>query len=121
MSNKVRQLENGGMAFKCPGCKEKHVIYVGDGAGPRWSWNGSLTQPTFQPSVLVRSGHFVPERGGDKDCWCTYNAEHPDDPADFKCRHCHTFITDGRIQFLSDCSHELAGQTVDLPEWEHHV
>jgi hypothetical protein len=30
---------------------------------------------------------------------------------------CHSFVTDGRIQFLEDCTHELAGQTVDLPEW----
>lgn len=29
---------------------------------------------------------------------------------------CHSFVTDGRIQFLSDCTHSLAGQTVDLPE-----
>jgi hypothetical protein len=27
---------------------------------------------------------------------------------------CHSFITNGKIQFLSDCKHELAGQTVDL-------
>lgn len=26
--------------------------------------------------------------------------------------------TDGRIQFLNDCTHALAGQTVDLPDWE---
>jgi hypothetical protein len=31
-------------------------------------------------------------------------------------RVCHSFVTDGRIQFLSDCTHELAGQTVDLPD-----
>ena len=30
---------------------------------------------------------------------------------------CHTFVTDGRIQFLGDCTHALAGQTVDLPDW----
>jgi len=29
---------------------------------------------------------------------------------------CHSFVTDGRIQFLNDCSHALAGQTVDLPD-----
>ena len=28
---------------------------------------------------------------------------------------CHSFVTDGRIQFLSDSTHVLAGQTVDLP------
>ncbi len=30
---------------------------------------------------------------------------------------CHTFVTDGRIQFLGDCTHVMAGQTVDLPVW----
>ena len=30
---------------------------------------------------------------------------------------CHSFVTDGRIQFLGDCTHSLAGQTVDLPEF----
>jgi hypothetical protein len=31
---------------------------------------------------------------------------------------CHSFIRNGQIQFLSDCHHELAGKTVDLPEVE---
>ncbi|MNJ76318.1 hypothetical protein D3C77_735750 [compost metagenome] len=31
---------------------------------------------------------------------------------------CHSFVTDGRSQYLTDCTHALAGQTVDLPEWE---
>lgn len=31
---------------------------------------------------------------------------------------CHSFIRDGRIEFLSDCTHALAGQTVDLPDIE---
>jgi hypothetical protein len=30
---------------------------------------------------------------------------------------CHSFVTDGRIQFLDDSTHELAGETADLPEW----
>jgi len=29
---------------------------------------------------------------------------------------CHSYVTDGRIQFLADCTHALAGLTVDLPE-----
>ena len=28
------------------------------------------------------------------------------------------FVVDGRIQFLGDCTHELAGQTVDIPGWD---
>lgn len=35
---------------------------------------------------------------------------------DYPESRCHSFITDGKIQYLSDCFHELAGQTVDLPE-----
>lgn len=31
---------------------------------------------------------------------------------------CHSFVTDGRIQFLGDSKHQLAGQTVDLPDWD---
>ena len=27
---------------------------------------------------------------------------------------CHIFIRDGRIQYLNDCTHALAGQTVDM-------
>lgn len=27
---------------------------------------------------------------------------------------CHSFVTDGKIRFLNDCTHDLAGQTVDL-------
>lgn len=27
---------------------------------------------------------------------------------------CHTWITDGKAIFLNDCTHEFAGQTLDL-------
>jgi hypothetical protein len=30
---------------------------------------------------------------------------------------CHSFVVDGRMQFLSDCTHVMAGQTVDIPVW----
>jgi hypothetical protein len=32
-------------------------------------------------------------------------------------RVCHSFITDGQIQFLGDCTHPMAGQTVPIPKW----
>ncbi len=31
---------------------------------------------------------------------------------------CHSFVRDGRIEFLGDCTHKLAGQTIELPEVE---
>ena len=51
-----------------------------------WTWNGCTYAPTLRPSVLTE-GH------------------------DFRC---HSWINDGKVQFLSDCSHELCGQTVPL-------
>lgn len=117
ISNVLRSLEGGRLAFRCPGCKTTHSVNVGDGPGPRWAWNGDVDKPTFTPSVLVQSGHYVP--GSDpRGCWCTYNAQHyKDEDPDFKCFVCHSFVTDGRIQFLGDCTHALAGQTVDLAEF----
>lgn len=120
---KLRQGEDGLVMFKCPGCNKSHGVHVGEGAGPRWGFNGDGDRPTFTPSVLVRNGHHVPNwrdrypPGAEASCWCTYNAEHPEDPDPFTCGVCHSFVTDGQIQFLGDCTHALAGQTVPLPDW----
>ena len=97
----------------CPGCKGHHVI------NDLWSFNGDIDKPTFSPSVLVRSGHYAPHFKPGDNCWCTYNAEQEkkgEPLAPFKCTICHSFVRDGKIQFLNDCTHELAGQTVELPE-----
>lgn len=108
------QAEGDRLTFRCPGCEDTHEVRVGPGAP--WTWNGSLDAPTFAPSVLVRSGHYASGRGSEV-CWCTYNAEHPDSPAPFHCYLCHSFVRDGMIEFLGDCTHALAGQTVPLPDW----
>jgi hypothetical protein len=112
LSRKLRSAEGSVLVFWCPGCDEPHGVTIREGS---WTWNGDAERPTFSPSVLVRSGHFIPDHAG--SCWCTYNAEHPDAPAPFVCRTCHSFVVDGRIQFLGDCTHTLVAQTVDLPDW----
>ncbi len=85
-----------GVAFNCPGCSEYHMAQIAAPAGsPVWGFNGDYVRPTLSPSLLVRS---------------TYAAGAP--------RVCHSFIRDGRIEFLADCTHTLAGQTVDLPPVE---
>jgi hypothetical protein len=75
--------------FWCPGCNEPHMV-VTAGAGA-WGYNGNPEAPTFTPSVKVTAEH--------------------------RALVCHSFVTDGRIQFLADCTHALAGQTVPLDEW----
>ena len=123
LSKKLRSLEGGGLMYWCQGCEETHVVYTGQGTGPRWSYNGNPNAPTFKPSVLVRGGHFAPGWSG-KDCWCTVDWEkkYPGKPKPrFKCNRCHTFITDGLVQFLSDCSHQFAGQTLPLPDLPEYL
>lgn len=107
----ARVTKNGDcITFKCPGCDDTHTVPVPP--HPRaWGFNGSLERPTLTPSLLVRAGHYAPShKPGDK-CWCGTQYS-------FTCYLCHSFITDGKIQFLGDCTHKLAGQTVDLPEIE---
>lgn len=104
---------DGGLTFECPGCNETHVVPIGQGQGPRWGYNDNPEAPTFTPSILVRRGHFA--TGATGDCWCTYEAR-LGRKSPFSCGVCHSFVNDGQIQFLGDCTHALAGQTVPLPD-----
>ena len=99
--------------FWCPGCKMAHQVTVRDdpkSQGPKWGYNGNPDAPTFTPSILVRTGHFVQPDG--KHCDKSGDPEWP-----CNCSCCHSFVTDGQIQFLGDCTHALAGQTIPLPLW----
>ena len=100
LSSKLRSAAGGRVMFWCPGCDGAHQVGIGEGEGPRWGYNGNPDAPTFTPSVLVRyNGRDAGIDGAP--------------PA-----VCHSFVTDGRIQFLGDCTHALAGQTVELPDFE---
>lgn len=84
------------LMFFCPGCQCGHMVTVNGERNPKgftWGWNGDLEKPTFSPSVLME-----------------HNGEPP--------MRCHSEVRDGMIQFLADCTHKLAGQTVPLPEWK---
>lgn len=78
--------------FQCPACGRHHLFWVGNDYGPVWKFNGDLEKPTIRPSIKVITGFPI----GDHIC--------------------HSFVTDGRIQFLEDSTHHLKGQTVDLPD-----
>lgn len=87
------KIDGDSALFYCVGCKMAHPIKFGDGPGQRWRFNGSAEHPTFHPSVAVR----FPWKGKEVIC--------------------HSFVTDGRIQYLGDSTHEYAGQTIELPEF----
>ena len=93
------------VTIKCPGCGHSHSLptdWVPEGrveskyntGKPHWQFNGNLAKPTFHPSILA--------------WWEDGETKHV----------CHSFVANGCIQFLDDCTHALAGKTVDLPEIE---
>lgn len=108
LGSKLRRLEGGLAAFWCPGCNAAHQLRIeGQHA---WGFNGDGDRPTFTPSVLTwGKARFLTDEESE-----VIRAGGKVDVPDFRC---HSFVTDGRIQFLSDCSHDLAGQTVDLPDF----
>ena len=55
----------------------------------RWTFNGDRVRPTFRASVLVHAGPTHPR--------------------------CHSFVTDGKIEFCGDTTNGHAGETMDLP------
>lgn len=61
---------------------------------PNWSWNEDVDYPTLKPSVrTLIDRYFTPII-------------------------CHSFITEGKVRFLSDCTHSLVNQTIDLIDIE---
>lgn len=92
VSPKLRKTTNG-YIFWCPGCKCAH--HVTTDIEPAWHFDGDVNLPTFSPSVRVY-------RPAEKD-----RAEET---------LCHLFLTKGNLLFLSDCKHDLAGQTIPLPD-----
>lgn len=111
IGSKLRSLEGGLIAFRCPGCKQNHQVRPFDGSRG-WTFNGDGDKPTFSPSILVTGpSRFCTDEEIDRIMATGQKIDLPN-------MRCHSFVTDGNIQFLSDCSHELAGQTVPLPDWE---
>ena len=66
-----------------------NAFYVRD-QHPSWNWNEDYECPTVSPSIrLIHTGNQVD----------------------------HLFIHDGKIQYLNDCTHELAGKTVNMVDF----
>lgn len=93
---------DGGYAHWCPGCREAHAIHTErpNHCNARWNFDGNVARPTFSPSINI----FARDPEG----------EIPDE-------RCHYFLKGGMLEFLGDCTHALAGQTVPLPELPPHL
>lgn len=79
--------------YMCKGCGYEHAFSLNTEGGHH-SFNKDLDNPTVNPSLVQ---NFTPGM------------------------MCHSFIKEGKIQYLNDCWHEFAGQTIELPdesEWK---
>jgi hypothetical protein len=73
----------------CPGCKCGHHYPTNQTGGPSWDFNGNVQSPSFNPSMLI----YIPARG-----------DRPQKSI------CHYYLTNGVINYQSDCEHALAGR-----------
>lgn len=121
IGKKLRSLEGNRVSFMCPGCNQRHAVKVGiagQSAEPTWMWNGDADIPTFTPSIIVDSVRHDMTREEFEAYNQLVSARGPvvaNEDARFK-RHCHSFVTNGQIQFCPDSNHSLSGKTVDLPD-----
>jgi hypothetical protein len=93
---RARLDDNGRILIRCPGCSGNEFTVGIHAIDSRWTFNRNFDRPTFTPSLHVKMEF------GDGSPTAI----------------CHSYVTDGRIQFLPDSTHALAGKTVDLPEFE---
>lgn len=72
-----------------------------------------MDKPTFTPSIKVDSDRWEPPVTPENheqwkaQPWTQTQVHHV----------CHSFVRDGRIEFCGDSTHAMAGQTVELPDW----
>ena len=107
----LRLVGPGVAGFWCPGCKEMHILRLTTGHGD-WGFNGNYERPTFTPSVLVTYPH--PKGHTNENPAPLGFPAQKDRPDLWTEERCHSFVRDGQIQFLADCTHALAGKTVPL-------
>ncbi len=84
-------------SFNCPACKQLHGVWTSskNNKGAKWSFNGNIDKPTITPSLDIK--------------WYKTGTNEI-------VRRCHSVITAGMISFCGDCTHNLAGQVIEIPE-----
>lgn len=116
VKSQLRTVDDHGVSytalmFVCPGCNTSYTLLDGTlhtPSGlhmlavnsphhpPSWEFDGNLEAPTLSPSILTRI--------------------HPYDDVGHPQGVCHSFLRAGVFDFLGDCTHQLAGQQVPLPD-----
>ncbi len=115
LSKVLRRPQGGQLAWWCPACEGVHHVPV-EGTSA-WEWDGNAEAPTIKPSVklsgveLSAEGEVLIESDRASGIKRPAGFTYPTKPF---C--CHFVITAGKIFFCADCTHALAGQTLDMVE-----
>lgn len=103
---KVFEMPDGGQSAHifCPACNCTHALKlkVPQTNGAMWNFDGNVQNPTFVPSLNVKTG--------------SYAVPSFIDPEGLLPTICHSIIKNGQIEYCGDCTHKFAGQTLTLPE-----
>ena len=91
---KVYEHEGTNYVMKCY-CGNYHTY------DKRWTFKGSPDSPSFTPSMKVQPHRWNPATEKHEPQGC-----------------CHFFVTNGKIEFCDDCTHEFSGQTLPMIPWE---
>lgn len=84
-------VEDGMMRYYCPGCNRCHTIPIApDGTEEPWDFNDNLEKPTVLPAIVIEDGDGT--------------------------KVCQHFITDGKISYLENSKHALAGHVVEMKD-----
>lgn len=107
--NRVK-LDSDSCEFSCPGCGQVHFLPIVPGPHASWAFSGDATYPTLSPSIAAQG--MLAEFGDDGEWTGKWILDGSGNTIPYVC---HSFLRNGLLEFLSDCTHTLAGQTVELP------
>ena len=93
-----------------PGPLTRRMLRVGGSLHPRWEWNKDCVRVTLTPSILTTGVRPLTTEEAER----VLRGEN----VDVEEIRCHSFVTDGHVRFLPDCSHSLAGMEMDLLDVE---
>lgn len=79
--------------FYCPGCGCDHGVWTTkfNIMGAIWKFDDNMDFPNVEPSIRIKRNEET---------------------------LCHLYIKNGKIEYLADCRHELAGKTVEMEDIE---
>ena len=80
--------------FYCPACDTSHSFNV-----EGWTLIDTAKGPTVSPSLKI-TGYITTRAGESEEV------------------HCHLFIREGKLVYLPDYKHDMAGETVPMVSYE---